>query len=106
MGVGGLAIIAGAAVGGVALGRTRDADDAEFVDDALDLRKEAKTQAVAADALYITGGVVAAVGLILVLSTLSRKRSAASAGRRTSSRMVVSPTVGRSDVRLTLRGRF
>lgn len=79
LGVGGAALLAGSVVGGVALRITRDADDAMFVDEQASLRREARTRAAAADALFVSGGVLAAVGLVIVLSTLGP-------GRRTAAR--------------------
>lgn len=108
MGVGGAALIAGGAVGGVALGTTRDADDAMFVDDQESLRRKARTQAGAADGLFIAGGVLAVVGLVLVLSTLRAgqggraKASRATAERRTS----FAPAFGRTGVGFGLQHRF
>lgn len=72
MGVGGVALIAGGVVGGIALGTSGDAEDAEIVDETLRLRDRAKTQANVADALFISGGVLAGVGLVLVLTTLGK----------------------------------
>ncbi len=79
MGVGGVALIAGGVVGGVALGTSGDAEDAEFVDETMRLRDKAKTQANVADGLFITGGVLAAVGLVLVLTTLGKGKGKARA---------------------------
>jgi tetratricopeptide (TPR) repeat protein len=108
LGVGGVALIAGGAVGGVALGTTRDAEDAMFVDEQARLRRKARTQAGAADGLFIAGGVVAVVGLVLVLSTLRvgqgarSKASPATAARRTT----FAPAFGRRGVGFGLTHRF
>lgn len=107
LGIGGAALIAGGAVGGVALGTTRDAEDAGFVDEQQRLRRKARTQAGAADGLFIAGGVVAVVGLVLVLSTLraGQGRSATSRGA-TARRTTFAPAVGPRGVGLGLMHRF
>ena len=79
MGVGGVALIAGGVVGGIALGASNDAEDGEFVDETMRLRDKAKTQANVADGLFISGGVLAAVGLVLVLTTLGKGKGKADA---------------------------
>lgn len=81
LGVGGVGLVIGSVFGGLALSKSRQADDAEFIDDELALREESKNRAKVADAMLITGGVLAGVGLILVLSTLGKgkKRSQAAA---------------------------
>lgn len=104
MGVGGVALIVGGVMGGLALGKTRDADDAEFVDDAAALRRDAKSQARAADALYITGGALAAVGVIMVLSTLGKRGK--KGGKATARRTQFAPAWNGSEVGVMLRGRF
>jgi tetratricopeptide (TPR) repeat protein len=103
LGVGGVALIAGGVVGGVALGTSNDAGDAEFVDDTVRLRRRAKRQANAADGLLIAGGTLAGVGLILVLSTL-RGEGKAKAG--TEARTQWSPMFGRGQVGLGMARRF
>jgi tetratricopeptide (TPR) repeat protein len=100
LGVGGVALIVGGVVGGIALGTSNDADDAEFVDDKLDARSRAKTQANVADGLFISGGVIAAVGLVLVLSTLGKRKGAATA------RTQWTPQIGPRHVGLGLTHRF
>ena len=98
IGVGGVGLIIGSVFGGLAIGKSRDADDATLVDDKIQFRREAKTRANAADALLITGGVLAGVGLVLVLSTLGkRKRDARSA---------VAPSFGPRGAGLSWTARF
>lgn len=98
LGVGGAGLIVGSVFGGLALAKSRDAEDATLVDDKIDLRRQAKTRANVADALLVTGGVLAGVGLVLVLSTLGkRKRDARSA---------VAPSFGPRGVGLAWTARF
>lgn len=108
MGVGGAALIVGGVFGGLAVGSTNDADSAEFVDDALRKRDDAKTQAAVADAMFITGGVLAATGLVLVLSTLGGRKGGDSARhrRRGERRTAWAPIAGRNGAGLSLSGRF
>ena len=108
LGIGGAALIAGGAVGGVALGTTRDADDAAFVDEEERLRRKARTQAGAADGLFVAGGVVAVVGLVLVLSTLRVGKGARSGAPNTTAdrRTTFAPALGRRGVGFGLMHRF
>lgn len=102
LGVGGAALVIGAVFGSLAIGKSNDAKDTPFVDEKLSLRNEAKGRAVVGDAMLATGGVLAGVGLVLVLSTLGKRRAtkvdkAAAwrndrAGRR--SHVLVAPGVG------------
>ncbi len=103
LGVGGVALIVGAVLGGLATGKANDADDAEFVDERLRLRDEARTRARGADAMYITGGVLAGAGLVLVLTTLRKKdRQTANRGRKPA----ISPMADRRGLGLSIHGRF
>jgi tetratricopeptide (TPR) repeat protein len=80
IGVGGVGLVIGSVFGGLALSKSNQADDEPLVDRKLALREEAKDRAAVADGMLITGGVLAGVGLILVLSTLGKgKRSKAAA---------------------------
>lgn len=97
MGVGGAGLIIGAVFGGLALSKSRDADDAALVDDKIALRQDAKTRANVADAMFITGGVLAGVGLILVLTTLGKGKRARSA---------LAPSFGNRSAGLSWTGRF
>ncbi len=100
LGVGGVGLVIGSVFGGLALSKSRAADDAEFIDEELALRDEAKNRAAVADAMLITGGVLAGVGLILVLSTLGKgKRSKAAA-------WVPSTSVGPQGASLSWTARF
>lgn len=108
LGVGGAGLIVGGILGGLAQSKAGDADDAEFVDDALRLRDDARRQARAADAMLITGGVLAAAGLVLVLTTLGQgkkgKKDAAAAIR--SRRWVIAPAASPRSTGAVLHGRF
>jgi len=109
LGVGGAALIVGGVFGGLASGKTNDADDEQFVDNALDLRAEARTQAVVADAMFISGGVLAATGLVLVLSTLGGKKQADTArqrGNRRGTAAVWTPFASTRSAGLSVSGRF
>lgn len=105
LGAGGLGLIVGGVLGGVASSTANDADNAEFVDDRLRMRDDARGQARAADAMFITGGVLAAAGLVLVLTTLgkSTKKSTASAGAR---HLVFSPAATPTSAGAVVHGRF
>lgn len=105
MGVGGAALIVGAALGGVASGTADDANADEFVDRTLALRDRARRQAAAADAMFITGGVLAVAGLALVLATLGGKKAKAG-GDTVSRRTLWSPVVGPQRVGVGLTHRF
>ena len=65
--------------------------------------ERARTQARVADAMFITGGVLAAAGLVLVLTTLGGKKAKGSADV---ARSVWSPVVGPQHVGLGLSRRF
>lgn len=114
LGVGGGALVIGAVFGGLALGKSNDAKDAAFVDDKLSLRQEAKGRAAVGDGLLITGGVLAAAGLALVLATLGKGRAKAgtdtAAGRvrrGLALRPALGPTgAGRWGAALSLGGSF
>ena len=99
MGVGGVSLVVGAVFGGLALGKKNDADDAAFVDSAMGLRDDAKTQARVADAMYITGGVLAGAGLVMVLATLGKKN-------RRAGKTAWTPMVGRGQLGLSMGRRF
>jgi tetratricopeptide (TPR) repeat protein len=78
IGVGGVGLVIGSVFGGLALSKSRKADDEPLVDQKVKLRQESKTRAAVADGMLITGGVLAGVGLILVLSTLGKKKAKSS----------------------------
>lgn len=103
MGAGGAGLIVGAIFGGLASGTVKDADADPFVDRQEAFRERARTQARVADAMFITGGVLAAAGLVLVLTTLGGKK----AGKTDMSRRTRwSPVVGPQQVGLGLAHRF
>ena len=79
LGVGGVGLVIGSVFGGLALSKSRKADDASLVDDKIKLRQESKSRAAVADGMLITGGVLAGVGLILVLSTLGKGKGSKAA---------------------------
>jgi tetratricopeptide (TPR) repeat protein len=106
LGVGGGALVIGAVFGGLAIGKSNDAKNAAFVDDQLALRKEAKGRAVVGDGLLITGGVLAATGLVLVLVTLGKGKKDKGAAAKASRRPMVSPAVGRWGAGVSFAGRF
>jgi tetratricopeptide (TPR) repeat protein len=100
---GGAALIVGAVFGGLASGTVDDADADPFIDRKAALRERATTQAHVADAMFITGGVLAAAGLVLVLATLGAKK----AGKGQVSRKTMwSPVVSPQQVGLGLTHRF
>jgi hypothetical protein len=99
IGVGGLGLVIGSVFGGLALSKSNDADDAPHIDDRISLRQEAKSRAAVADGLLITGGVLAGVGLILVLSTLGK-------GKRPTKKTALLPSVGPRSAGLSWTGRF
>ena len=104
LGAGGTGLIVGGILGGLASGKARDADDAEFVDDALRMRDDARRQARAADAMFITGGVLAAAGLVLVLTTLGKKKRSATA--MTPPRWALTPAASPTSAGAALHGSF
>jgi tetratricopeptide (TPR) repeat protein len=107
LGVGGGALAIGAVFGGLALAKSHDAEDAGTVDETLSLRQEAKSRANLADGLIITGAVLAATGLVLVLVTLGKnKRSRPGRAGKTASRASFAPTFSPSQLGLSLTGRF
>lgn len=103
MGVGAAGLIVGGVFGGLAQGSVKDADADPFVDRQEAFRERARTQARVADAMFITGGVLAAAGLVLVLTTLGGKKAKGSADV---ARSVWSPVVGPQHVGLGLSRRF
>jgi tetratricopeptide (TPR) repeat protein len=100
LGVGGVGLVIGSVFGGLALSKSRQADDAEFVDDKVQLRDESKSRAAVADAMLITGGVLAGVGLILVLSTLGKGK------KRSQSAWIPATAVGPQGASLSWTARF
>ncbi len=103
LGVGGVGMVIGAAFGGIALAKSRKASSTERVDEKLALRQEAKGPAAAGDGLLIAGGVLAATGLVLVLVTLRKSKSARA---DTVARRTFAPMLGGDRVGLAWTGRF
>jgi tetratricopeptide (TPR) repeat protein len=101
MGVGGAALVVGGVFGGLAVAKSRDADEAQFVDAAMGLREEARTRARVADAMLVSGGILAGAGLVVVLATLG-KRHRESRGSHTA----WVPTAGRGGLGLVVSHRF
>lgn len=99
IGVGGLGLVIGSVFGGLALSKSNAADDETLIDDKIKRRQEAKSRAAVADGMLITGGVLAAVGLILVLSTLGK-------GKRPTKKTAWVPSVGPTGAGLSWTGRF
>ncbi len=81
LGVGGGVLVIGAVFGGLAVGKSNDAKDAAFVDERLSLRQEAKGRAVVGDGLMLTGGVLAVVGLGLLLAGVIKVRGKSNADK-------------------------
>ncbi|MCH9685638.1 MAG: tetratricopeptide repeat protein [Deltaproteobacteria bacterium] len=106
MGVGGGALIIGAVFGGLASGNANEAADDMFVDRKIALRNTARTQARVADAMFITGGILAAGGLVLVLSTVGGKKSGGDGDKAVARRTMWAPVVGPRQVGLGLTHRF
>jgi tetratricopeptide (TPR) repeat protein len=102
MGLGGAGLIVGAVFGGLAQGSVKDSDADPFVDRREAFRERARSQARVADAMFITGGVLAATGLVLVLVTLGKKKGDADVARQTT----WSPVVGPQQVGLGVSRRF
>jgi tetratricopeptide (TPR) repeat protein len=103
-GIGGAALVAGAVMAGLAQ-RQANILDNELV--ALEDRRRridaAETYAVAADGLFIAGGVVAATGLALVITAAVGKRRST---RSTAYRWRLDPQASRRSIGLSIHGRF
>lgn len=106
IGVGGAALIVGGVLGGLASADADSADSAEFVDDRLRLREDARGKAQGADALFITGGVLAAVGVVLVLTTLGKNKDKKQANTSRKRSVAFSPSASPRTMGATLSGRF
>ncbi|MCA9704829.1 MAG: tetratricopeptide repeat protein [Myxococcales bacterium] len=105
LGAGGAGLIVGAVLGGVASGTVDEANGDPYVDRMEAFKRQATRQARAADAMFITGGVLAVAGLALVLSTLGGKKKS---GKReaASRRPMWEPVVGPQQVGLGMTHRF
>ncbi len=109
MGVGGGALVVGAIFGGLASSNASDGQSDMFVDRRIALLEQAQTRARVADAMFITGGVLAAAGLVLVLSTVGGGKSKdgdKAVARRAVRRTMWAPVVGPRQVGLGLHHRF
>lgn len=103
LGVGGVGLIVGGVFGGLARGSVNDAEADPFVDRQQAFRERARSQARVADAMFITGGVLAAAGLVLVLVTLgNKKKTTADVDARTT----WTPMLGPQHAGLGLSRRF
>lgn len=100
LGVGGAGLILGAAFGGIASGQAKDLANTDGYDNRQELIRVGQTNAKVADIAFLTGGVLALTGLVLVLTTLGKKPKASTEAR------VLSPMVGRGQVGLAVGGRF
>lgn len=103
LGVGGAILAVGGVFGGLARANVNDANDAQFVDNAAKLRNDAKSQARAADAMFITGGVLATAGLIVVITTFTGRNKTA---KKTANRTTWVPTFSRGRLGLGVQHRF
>ncbi|MBL4685382.1 MAG: tetratricopeptide repeat protein [Nannocystaceae bacterium] len=106
LGVGGGALIVGGIFGGLALGKSNSAEDQRFVDDAVRLRDEARVRARVADAMFIAGGVFAATGLAIVLSTVGEKKRGDTASARKTTTARWSPWATPRSAGISLAGQF
>lgn len=79
VGVGGALLIGGAISGGLARGQYNAFTSAKTLDDREAAAQRGKSQAATADGLFIAGGVVAAVGIVLLIVPAVRKSRAAQA---------------------------
>lgn len=105
LGAGGALVIVGAVFGGAARSSANEADQDEFVDRTIALRDRARRQARTADALFITGGIVAAAGVVLVLTSLGGNRGDAE-DDTTARRTTWSPLVSRTQFGVGMTHRF
>jgi tetratricopeptide (TPR) repeat protein len=99
MGAGGVGLIVGGVFGGLASSSVDDAQSDPFVDRQEAFRDRARTQARVADAMFITGGVLAAAGLVLVLTTLGKGKKK----QADTAKAVWSPVVGPQQVGVVRR---
>ena len=97
VGVGGALLIGGAIAGGVARGQYNAFNSAKTLDEREAAGARGKSLAATADGLFIAGGVVAAVGIVLLIVPAVRKSRAAQA---------LSPHVSPTHVGLGFTHRF
>jgi tetratricopeptide (TPR) repeat protein len=91
-GTGALLVIGGAIAGGLARGQERAAADAETLADREAADQLGRSRAITADALFITGGLVAAIGVILLVVPSIKKARTDKARAMRSLTPHVSPT--------------
>jgi tetratricopeptide (TPR) repeat protein len=91
-GTGALLVIGGAIAGGLARGQERAAADAETLDDREAANQLGRSRAITADALFITGGLVAAIGVVLLVVPALKKARTDKARATRSLTPHVSPT--------------
>lgn len=106
MGAGGAALIVGAVFGGLASSSVKEGRSDRYVEREEAFIRRATRQARVADAMFITGGVLAAAGLTLVLVTLGGKKKGVEAGDTARRRTLWSPVVGPQQVGMALEHRF
>jgi hypothetical protein len=73
LGVGGAALITGAAFAGVAKGNENELADLTTLEGRDDERERGRRNAIIADSMLIAGGAIALTGLVLVLVSLKKK---------------------------------
>jgi tetratricopeptide (TPR) repeat protein len=107
LGIGAVAMGTGGGLGGAALARQRDLEDTQGLEARNDLIRRGETFAKAADGLLIAGGILAATGLVLTLTSLRKPRGAHARQRRSSERSArILPTLRPGEVGLGVISRF
>lgn len=81
LGVGGAALVTGAAFAGIAKGNENDLADLGTLEERDEVRDKGRRNAIIADSMLIAGGAIAATGLVLVLVSLKKKPSATARAR-------------------------
>jgi len=97
VGAGAALLIGGAIAGGLARGQQKEFTNAKTLDEREAAASKGSSQAAVADGLFIAGGVVAAVGIVLLIVPAVRKSRAAQA---------LSPQVSPTHVGLGFTHRF
>lgn len=104
LGLGGAGLVVGGIYGGIASGTVAEAEADMYIDRRAALLERASRQARVADAMFITGGVIAAAGLTLVLVTLGGKKGGKT--EQVARRSQWTPMVGPRRVGLGFSHRF
>lgn len=91
-GTGALLVIGGAIAGGLARGQEKGAANAETLADREEANQLGRSRAITADALFITGGLVAAIGVVLLVVPAIKKARTDKARATRSLTPHVSPT--------------